>query len=624
MKTHVKNIFAGEGTPLERAAHQALIAVFLLAFAIADGFLALRLAACSYAPLYHPAVYESYFNHPPIVLLNILPAVLLMALGYFLTRRAWAAYLISAVPTIGCALVNYYKIQLRGDPFLAADFRLIRTAGGILSHYHLDLSRVVLVAMGGGGLMFLLTLLLLKNGLRGKRLRLGGTLVCLALIPLLYSQVYMDFDTYRKTVNNDAIQNEWSDVEVFVSRGFWYPFIRSVSKAFPAPPEGYSVKNGEAALAQYADAAISPEKRVDVVGVMGEAFADLSDFPMLADCSAVPQLYEPLHELEAESVSGNLLTNIFAGGTVDSEWGFLTGYSHHSDFRGDVDSFVRYFKAQGYDAVYRHPGYGWFYNRSNVNQYLGFDESVFTDNGFGELVNPQSAPHRSDKVLFDYLYRELDARGADDAPLFSFSVTYQNHGPYDDKTTSGKRYLTPAATGWSEASCNILNNYLDGVSDTIAELRRFVGELDTLERPVVLVFFGDHKPWLGNDAAVYQEIGVDLDLDSIDGFTNYYSTPYLIWANKAAKQTLSAEFTGVGETISPCFLMSELFDRCGWEGSGFMRLQRDMRAVTPLLHERELFLENGTLTDTLSAEAADAYRHYRWAEYWRETKGLEK
>ena len=259
MKTHVKNIFAGEGTPLERAAHQALIAVFLLAFAIADGFLALRLAACSYAPLYHPAVYESYFNHPPIVLLNILPAVLLMALGYFLTRRAWAAYLISAVPTIGCALVNYYKIQLRGDPFLAADFRLIRTAGGILSHYHLDLSRVVLVAMGGGGLMFLLTLLLLKNGLRGKRLRLGGTLVCLALIPLLYSQVYMDFDTYRKTVNNDAIQNEWSDVEVFVSRGFWYPFIRSVSKAFPAPPEGYSVKNGEAALAQYADAAISPE-----------------------------------------------------------------------------------------------------------------------------------------------------------------------------------------------------------------------------------------------------------------------------------------------------------------------------------------------------------------------------
>ena len=55
-----------------------------------------------------------------------------------------------------------------------------------------------------------------------------------------------------------------------------------------------------------------------------------------------------------------------------------------------------------------------------------------------------------------------------------------------------------------------------------------------------------------------------------------------------------------------------------------MQLQRDMRAVTPLLHERELFLDGGTLTDTLSPEAAEAYRRYRWAEYWRETKGLQK
>ncbi|MBR3561848.1 MAG: LTA synthase family protein [Oscillospiraceae bacterium] len=618
----LQHLYRGEGTPLERALHQALLALILLGFAAANGFLALRLAACSYAPLYHPAVYESYFRHPPIVLLNILPPVLLMALGYFLTRRAWAAYLISAVPTIGCALVNYYKIQLRGDPFLAADFRLIRTMSGILGHYHLDLSRVVLVAVGGAGLMFLVCVLALKNGIRGARTRLIGTLACLALAALLYTQVYLDYGTYRKTVNNDAIRNEWSDVEVFVSRGFWYPFLRSVPKAFPAPPEGYSARAGEAVLASYDDADISPEKRVTVVGVMGEAFADLTDFPMLADVSAVRELYAPLHALEAQGVHGDLLTNIFAGGTVDSEWGFLTGYSHHGDFRGDVDSFVRYFKAQGYDAVYRHPGYGWFYNRTNVNQYLGFDESVFTDNGFGELVSPQSAPYHSDKVLFDYLYRELSARGTDDPPLFSFSVTYQNHGPYEVKKTLGAAYLTPAATGWSEESCNILNNYLGGIAETVIELARFTGELDALEQPVVLVFFGDHKPWLGNDASVYQELGVNLDLDTQDGFANYYSTPYLIWANRAAKQL--ADFTGAGETISPCYLMAELFDRCGWEGPAFMQLQRDMRAATPLLHERELFIEDGAITDTLSPDAAETYRRYRWAEFWRETKGLQK
>ena len=620
---HIKNvIFAPEGVnTLEKRLHQAYLAVVLTAFGAANGFLALRLAACSYAPLWHPWVWASYFAHPPIVLLNVLPGVLLVWLGYFLTRRAWAAYLCSAVPVLGFALVNYYKIQLRGDPFVAADLRLIRTAGGILGHYRLDLSRVVLVAGLCAVLMLLFAIFLMPNGLRGKRLRLGGTLICLALVPLLYTQVYMSPALYAETVNLDGINSPWSEVEVFVSRGFWYPFIRSVSKAFPSPPEGYNPREAEALLASYGSADIPGETKVHVVGVMLEAFADLSDFPMLAEQEGVAALYAPLHELEARSVSGDLLTNIFAGGTVDTEWGFLTGYSHHSEFRSAVDSYVRFFKAQGYDTVYRHPGYGWFYNRQNVNEYLGFDESVFTDNGFGALVDPEKAPIRSDAVLFDYLLRDLDARTADDPPLFSFSVSYQNHGPYDDSNRPDG-VLTEAETDWSLSSVSILNNYLDGVSDTIAQLIRFTGELEARDAPVLLVVFGDHKPWLGNDASVYHELGVDFDLDTLDGFYNYYSTPYLIWANSAAKAALGSDFTGDGGSFSPCFLMPELFDLCGWDGPAYMRLARDMRAVTPLVHEEEKFLENGVLTDALSPEADAFYRQYRRTEYWRETRGL--
>ncbi|MBQ7682489.1 MAG: hypothetical protein IJT31_09830 [Oscillibacter sp.] len=68
--------------------------------------------------------------------------------------------------------------------------------------------------------------------------------------------------------------------------------------------------------------------------------------------------------------------------------------------------------------------------------------------------------------------------------------------------------------------------------------------------------------------------------------------------------------------------MAELFDLCSWDGPGFMQLQRDMRAVTPLLHERELYLEGGVLTDALSPQAGEMYQRYRIAEYYRETRGL--
>lgn len=624
MAQTIKHILFGGGdsAPAERRAHLVWVFAVLTAFGLANGFLALRLAACSYAPLWHPLVYASYFAHPPLVPLNVLPGVLLAWLGYFLTRRAWAGYLTSAVPVIGLSLVNYYKIQLRGDPFVAADLLLARTAGGIVGHYHPDLSRVVLTALGGAALMLLCSVLLLRDGLRGARLRFLGFSACLLAIPVLYTYVYMDNDIYYSTVNTDAIQNEWSDVEVFISRGFWYPFVRSVSKAMPTVPEGYNPKEARAALDNYPDADIPPDRRVNVMGVMLEAFSDLTDFPMLAELPEAAALYAPLHELESRGVHGDLLTNIFAGGTVDSEWGFLTGYSIHNSFRAPVDSFVRYFASQGYDTQYRHPGYSWFYNRRNINEYLGFADSVYSENGFGERVDPETAPKRSDRVLFDYLLHDLDSRTAEDAPLFSFSVSYQNHGPYADDLKDYRREVVPPETGWTEQSRNVLNNYFDGIGDTISELLRFTEELDRRDAPVVLVLFGDHKPWLGNDASVYLELGVDLDQTTLSGFYNYYSTPYLIWANRAAKELLGSDFTGVGRDVSPCLLMSEVFDRCGWEGPAFLGLQREMRGYTGLMSERGWFMEDGQLTQVLGPDAALLHRYYRWAEYWRESRGL--
>ena len=77
---------------------------------------------------------------------------------------------------------------------------------------------------------------------------------------------------------------------------------------------------------------------------------------------------------------------------------------------------------------------------------------------------------------------------------------------------------------------------------------------------------------------------------------------------------------GRGEDISPCFPMAELFDACGWEGSGFMQLQRQIRDITPLLHVQNLYWDGG-LTDKLSTIDKETVDCYLWAEYFRETQG---
>ena len=102
--------------------------------------------------------------------------------------------------------------------------------------------------------------------------------------------------------------------------------------------------------------------------------------------------------------------------------------------------------------------------------------------------------------------------------------------------SAGVEYFTPANSGMAAESCHIWNNYLRGVDSTIQAMVQLTQGLEELDRPVVLVLFGDHKPWGGNGNSAYADMGLTFDLGTLQGFYDYYATPYLIWANAAAKE----------------------------------------------------------------------------------------
>ena len=87
---------------------------------------------------------------------------------------------------------------------------------------------------------------------------------------------------------------------------------------------------------------------------------------------------------------------------------------------------------------------------------------------------------------------------------------------------------------------------------------------------------------------------------------------------RAAKEVLGADFTGDGGDFSPCFLMTRLFDACGWAGPGYMQLSRAMRDISPLLHTNGLFLHDGVLTSVLSDTDRSFYRSWLAVQYYRE------
>jgi hypothetical protein len=125
-------------------------------------------------------------------------------------------------------------------------------------------------------------------------------------------------------------------------------------------------------------------------------------------------------------------------------------------------------------------------------------------------------------------------------------------------------------------------------------------------------------PWLGNFDFAYYEVGINVDRSTDEGFINYYSTPYIIWANDAAKRVTGNDFTGDGGSFSPGFLMGELFKLCSWEGEAYMQALRELQASVDIINApRNIFRESGKLTDVLSPEATARYRSLRMMEIYR-------
>lgn len=557
-----------------------------------------------------------YWECPVILVLNLLPAVFLGLLFYALTRRPAVSYALNALLILGLSTANYFKLTFRDDPLMFTDFTVVREAVGMLGNYHLFLSKKLGLCLCAAAAGFLFLLLCVRGQLprRGQMTGVTGLLAvsgCLLSYALCTdTRIYNIDAAYYETVGD-----RWSATQQYIARGFLYPFLYSTNNAVAKAPQGYRDQDAGAILARYEDADIPEDKKVNLVCIMLEAY---NDFTRFGEPDLASDVYAVWHQLEVEGYSGNLVTNIFAGGTVDTERAFLTGFSTLPEFRSATNSYAWYFQDQDYLVGGMHPSHQWFYNRVNVNKHLGFPWYLFMDNYYCYYAKGDTA---QDSIFFPLLIEMYQEWEKEDKPLFWFSVTYQGHGPYDaNRCWWGDPGDFVANDGtYSEEQQNIMENYFGSVEDTNKYLKELTDYFREDDEPVVLVLFGDHNPWMGDGNSVYHALGIDFDLSTREGFLNYYSTRYLIWANDAAKEALGQPIQGEGPDISPCFLMNEVFRQCGWEGPAYMQaLEPVMERVPVLSSATNAYFEEGDLTDAggLSDEGRDLVREYGFLQYY--------
>lgn len=590
---------------LFRFKNKYLESAFVLLIIVGLSALIMTLTFVFSSAAWNMDLFKSYFQSGLLILMNFLPIFILMVILYLIVNRLWLSFLINSMIFIVMAIVNKFKLYFRDEPFWFIDIKLLRESMDMRQKYSISLTRNMVIMFIG--LIFITIILKLFMDYRqeSKKARTITLLTALLLSYIVFSGPYFNSKVYAD-LGDKSLINIWSQSQQYQSKGFVYPFIYSMSQVLDAEIEGYDEEKAINDLARYDYMDIGEDQKVNVISIMLEAYSDFSEFDTI-DFKKDP--YEYFHKLQDESISGNLVTNIFGGGTIDTERAFLTGFYNLPTFVRNTNSFVWYLKEQGYVTEAMHPIYGWFYNRRNINYYLGFDSYDYYENKYSEV----SQEYLQDIDFFDYIIEGYE-NNKGKSPYFNFSVTYQNHGPYDENYYEENQFIE-RQDNYDDTTFNMFNNYLAGLNRTDDAIEKLIEHFRAEDEPVVVVLFGDHKPWLGNSDIGYKMMDINIDFSTVEGFSNYYKTPFIIWGNDAAKTVLKSDLIGELEDISPNFLMAELFNSLGWEGNEYMQYIKGLKNHYDVNHI-VYFKENGEYKSDMSASNKKRYEDFMNVEYY--------
>jgi len=223
------------------------------------------------------------------------------------------------------------------------------------------------------------------------------------------------------------------------------------------------------------------------------------------------------------------------------------------------------FKQQGYDTRYFHSYVSEFYNRININKYIGFDELYFLDNAEIDKSPTMEFDDWSLEVDFFEYYKEKIAP-TDGSSFMSYYLTVSTHGTYDkpDNKRFAEYYETYDKNledtdfiSWFEAqgykypkdahTQKLLRNFKCAAMDTdkmigklFEHLNKELEDGSKLIDNTTVLFYADHNCYFedlcynikGTNKSDYTEVdsyivpmmiySKNLEARKIDTFTNTY------------------------------------------------------------------------------------------------------
>ena len=530
-----------------------------------------------------------------VFVLNVILVALLYLMLLMLFNRFWTASIAILAVGIIVAAIEHFKVEIRYEAILPADLGFLGSnTGNMLTFIPAGAHVTILVALGAFAALLALILVLRHfDGRKGRMIRTDNlslnltSRLILLLLPILVFALYCIHVSTTDSLANKFSRalgdtpSMWDSVYDAQRNGPLVAFTRQLNPKIMDKPSNYSEETMKKVAARYQKEAetINASRTNNltdstVVYVLSESFSDPSRVPGLkTNKDSMPNI----RKIKAGTTSGLMLSSGYGGGTANLEYMGLSGLSM-ANFDSSLSSpYQQLVPSQHWtptinqmwgapaNSLGYHPYESSMYSRATNYKKFGFSH-------FYTLTGPDvikyrdkidESPYVSDKSSYD---SALEGIRSGKTNKFIQIITMQNHMPYHEWYENND-YTAESTTGTplGDDEQQSIETYQKGVEITDQATQEFLNELDALDKPVTVVFYGDHLPGIYSSASEDGNNSLALHL-----------TDYFIWSNKASSS--QGNKASDAAYSSPNFFVAQAADHMNAKVSPYLAFLTEMHS----------------------------------------------
>lgn len=530
-----------------------------------------------------------------VFVLNVILVALLYLMLLMLFNRFWTASIVILAVGIIVAAIEHFKVEIRYEAILPADLGFLGSnTGNMLTFIPAGAHVTILVALGAFAVLLALILVLRHfDGRKGRMIRTDNlslnltSRLILLLLPILVFALYCIHVSTTDSLANKFSRalgdtpSMWDSVYDAQRNGPLVAFTRQLKPKIMDKPSNYSEETMKKVAARYQKEAetINASRTNNltdstVVYVLSESFSDPSRVPGLkTNKDSMPNI----RKIKAGTTSGLMLSSGYGGGTANLEYMGLSGLSM-ANFESSLSSpYQQLVPSQHWtptinqlwgapvNSLGYHPYESSMYSRATNYKKFGFSH-FYTLTG-PDVIKYQDkideSPYVSDKSSYD---SALEGIKSGKTNKFIQIITMQNHMPYHEWYENND-YTAESTTGTplGDDEQQSIETYQKGVEITDQATQEFLNEVDALDKPVTVVFYGDHLPGIYSSASEDGNNSLALHL-----------TDYFIWSNKASSS--QGNKASDAAYSSPNFFVAQAADHMNAKVSPYLAFLTEMHS----------------------------------------------